>query len=58
MISNSVYLSAAFVNLWTSSDIIEFFMISSQHKNGNIANFVLAMPFKIKRTKKDCNLER
>ena len=26
---------------------MEFFMISPQQKYGNIANFVLAMPFKI-----------
>ena len=33
-------------------------MISQQHKNGNIANFVLAMTFKNKNTNKICNLER
>ena len=37
---------------------IEFFMISPQHKNGKIVNFVLAMPFKIKKTNKVCNLKR
>ena len=27
--------------------VIEFFTISPQYKNANVANFVLAMPFKI-----------
>ena len=37
---------------------LEFFMISPQHNNAHIANFVLAMPFKIEKTDKVCNLER
>ena len=37
---------------------LEFFTISKQQKNGNIANFVLAMPYKIKKTNKVCNLKR
>ena len=37
---------------------IEFFTISPQHKIGNIANFVLAVPFKIKNTNEVYNLER
>ena len=37
---------------------IEFFTISPQHKNDNIANFVLAMSFNIKKTNKVCNVER
>ena len=37
---------------------IEFFTISPQHKNGNIANFVLAMPFKISKTSEVYNLDR
>ena len=36
---------------------IEFFTISPQHKNDNITNFVLALPFKIKKTNKVCNLQ-
>ena len=32
-------------------------MIFSQHKDVNIANFILAMPLKIKKTNKFCNLE-
>ena len=42
-----------------SVTVIEFFTISP-HKNGNIANFVLAMPFKIliEKTNKVRNLER
>ena len=35
-----------------------FFTISVQHKNGNIANFVLTKSFKIKKTNKICNIER
>ena len=38
---------------------IEFFSIPPNiYKNANIANFVLVMPFKIKKTNKVCNLER
>ena len=37
---------------------IEFFMISAQHKNGNITNFVLVMPFKILNTYKFYYLEK
>ena len=37
---------------------LEFFTISPQYKNANIANFVLAVPFKIKKTNIVCNLER
>ena len=33
----------------------EFFTISPQHKNKTIANFVLAVPFKVKNTNKVCN---
>ena len=33
-------------------------MISPQPKNGNIANFILAMPVKIRKTNKVCNLKR
>ena len=35
----------------------EFFRISPQYKNGNIADFILVMPFKIKKTNKVCSLE-
>ena len=38
--------STADVKNWTDTKV-EFFMISQQHKKGNITNFVLAMPFKI-----------
>ena len=37
---------------------IEFFTIPPQHKDGNIANFILTIWFKIEKTNKDCNLER
>ena len=32
-------------------------MISLQYNNVNIANFVLAVPFKIKKTDKVCNIK-
>ena len=35
----------------------EFLTISLQHKNANIANFVLVVPFKINTTIEVCNLE-
>ena len=35
----------------------EFFTNSLQYNNANIANFVLALPFKIKKTNEDYNLE-
>ena len=37
---------------------IEFFTISSLYKNANVVKFVLALPFKTKKTDKVCNLER
>ena len=37
---------------------IEFFTISPQRKNRNTTNFLLAMPFKIKKTNKVYRLER
>ena len=37
---------------------IEFFTISLQYKNANIADFVLIVPFKIIKTNKVGNLER
>ena len=39
-------------------DLARFCTISPQYKNPNIANFVVAMPFKIKKTNKVYNLER
>ena len=36
---------------------VEFFMFSQQYKNANIVNFVLAVPFIIKKTYKVSNLE-
>ena len=37
---------------------LEVFTIFPQHKNGNIANLVLAMPFKITKTNEVCDLKR
>ena len=37
---------------------LEFFTISRQYKNANIANFVLAVSFKIEKNYKVCKLER
>ena len=37
--------------------LIEFFTISPQHKNGKTANFILAVPFNIKKTKKSLILK-
>ena len=37
------------------NESLEFFTISSHYKNGNIANFTLAVPFKIKKTNKVCS---
>ena len=37
---------------------LEFSMISPQYMNANIANFVLPVPFKIKKTNKVWSLER
>ena len=36
---------------------VEFFTVSPQCKNANIAKFVLAVPFKINLTNEVCNLE-
>ena len=49
-------LKAKLIISYTST--IEFFTSSPQHKNGNIAYFVLVMRFKLKKTNKVCNLER
>ena len=37
--------------------LIEFFTTFPQHKNDNIANIVLAMPFKINKTIKSATLK-
>ena len=37
---------------------IEFFTISPKYMDANIANFVLAVAIKIKKTNKICNLEK
>ena len=36
---------------------IEFFAIALQYKNGNIANFILALPLQINWSNKACNVE-
>ena len=36
---------------------IEYFTISPHYKNGNIANFILAVPLKINKNNKVYNLE-
>ena len=36
---------------------IEFFTISPQYKNANIANFILALPLKINKSNEVYNLE-
>ena len=38
--------------------LVEFFMVSTQHKNINIAIFIMTMPFKIQKISKVSNLER
>ena len=38
--------------------VIEFFTISPQYKNANVANPVLAVPFKITKANKVCNFKR
>ena len=40
---------------WNVSWTVEFFKISLHHKNGNVVNFILAVPFKIEKTNKFCN---
>ena len=37
--------------------IVKLFTNSLQYKNANIANFVLGLSFKIKKTNEDYNLE-
>ena len=57
----SVLVSVCYCIISAGTCAIEFFTISPRYKSGNIANFVLAMPFKIKETNKvneACPLER
>ena len=37
--------------------LLEVFTNSTQYKNANIANLVLAVPLKVNQTKEVCNLE-
>ena len=49
----------SFLALWTKRyPWIESFTNSPQYKNTNIANFVLAIPFKLNQTNEVCNLEK
>ena len=50
-------LFVSFVKKVKWSEPIEIFTNSPLHKNANIANFVLAVPFKINKTNEVCNLE-
>ena len=39
------------------NEMLEFFTVSPQHKNVNVANFVLALPLKINQTNVAFNLK-
>ena len=54
---NAVSLNASLVAVSFYRHTTEFLTISLQHKNANIANFVLVVPFKINTTIEVCNLE-